>query len=38
MQDSQMHVDQEIASSSQQTTPSPPVARQVQLEMMINEL
>jgi len=40
VQESQTHVDQEIASSSQQTADprSPPVARQTEPELMINEL
>jgi len=38
VQESQTHVDEEIASSSRQTAdpPSPPVARQTKPEMMIN--
>jgi len=40
MQESQTHVDQEIASSSRQTVDprSPPVARQTEPEMMISKL
>jgi len=40
MQESQTHVDQEIATSSRQTAnpPSPPAARQTEPEMLINKL